>query len=133
MSTRTLKIGTLLFGLLVAFFVSGCYTQLARPGLDRDRIYEDDYYYEEEVEATEDAVADTVIHHRHDVYTHGWSDWYPYSWWYTWDPYYYYPSNVYWSWRWHNYWDPWYYGYAYWGDPWYWAPFSYYGGCYELQ
>lgn len=121
-----------LFGVLVGFFISGCYTQLAKPGLNRDADYADDYYYEDEYdeEAQIESEADSTVYHQHDVYVHGaYHDPYYYDfWWDVVDPYYYYPSRFYFSWRWNHYYDPWYSSYPYWGDPWYWTPFSHYGG-----
>ncbi len=114
--------------IFMAMVLSGCYTQLGKPGSGYS-YYDDEreVVYEQEEEYVSNR-ADTIIIHkpsRYDVYVH---DWYPTvfinAWWY--EPYWYYRSSFWW--RWHHYWDPWW-GYSfYWGDPYYWPPLTFYGG-----
>ncbi len=140
MHSNTLKITLLaLFVLLLAVAFTGCYTQVSKA-----RDYS---YYEEEAQDVEEPAEttyddeeyvqdepDTIIVHnsnydsspnRYDVYVQDWAPTvYIDAWWYQ--PYWSYRSSSWWSW--HHRWDPWY-GYGnYWGDPWYWPSFSYYGG-----
>ncbi len=132
MAHKWLKYGFIL-GLVIALSagLSGCYTQLSKGGHyayyedEQEPVYEEEQPYIEQEEYTD---ADTIVIHKSDRYDVYVNDWYPNvyidAWWYQ--PYWYYSSS-YW-WRHHHHWDPWW-GFSFsWGDPWYWRPFTYYGG-----
>ena len=126
-----------LMTVVLAFAFTGCYTQLAKAP---ERVYYDEPYDEEVEEPVESEYTyddddgygletpDTIIVDRSaypDIYV---QDWVPTvyidAWWYS--PYWHYRTSSWW--RWHHRWDPWYGYNDYWGDPWYWPSFSYYGG-----
>ncbi len=126
---KSSKISLFISFLIVAFVMSGCYTQFSRPNVETDYYsgYEEDYEYEYDQHGYEDT--DDMYYYNVNVYAgtpvyygpHAWEYWSPY---YRWHRYH------------HGYYDPWIYGRNYFHvgiydpfyDPWYdtWAYQNYY-------
>jgi hypothetical protein len=111
--------------LVASLSLTSCYTQLARYD-DTERQREEEYV-DNQSNSGEEATPDTIVVHqnRTDVYMNWPSLPILYdAWWY--EPYGYYGSNSWW--RWHHRWDPWSGYSSFYGDPFYWPSYSYYGG-----
>ena len=135
------RMKNLLIAATLSLFVlslTGCYTQIGKPGVQTD-VYDDDEYYSQSREPQDELYwdeygreyyedeprQDVVYHHYdHDVYVHGgYAPVYLNSWWY--EPYWYYSSS---PWYRVDYYDPWHGFHFSWGDPYYWPHYTHYGG-----
>ncbi|MBN2000811.1 hypothetical protein JW935_24895, partial [candidate division KSB1 bacterium] len=78
----------LLFALsFLAMVISGCYTQIGKPGFEDE--YDDEAYFSgwDKSDNNQDEYVyddDVDVYHHHDVYVHEWdSPFFVDSWWYT--------------------------------------------------
>ncbi len=133
-----------LAAMFMAFLLTGCYTQMAKPDSSEDRpeysestSEEEQEYQDREYQNEEDSYRDydhvTNVYVYDDFYArrYYWDRWDPWYAWhyryprYGWNVRYSYYDNDYWNWwcgtPWDRYYDPWWdYRYSHWGPSWGW-------------
>ncbi|MFQ5864857.1 MAG: hypothetical protein ACE5IW_06455 [bacterium] len=133
---KTLIKSNIIWAVLIiisTFFLSGCYTQLAKPQVqseEQEYYVEEEQEYEGEEEYQEEGEDYDEVHitrrYYHDIHYYG------APWWYDpfFDPYfyrYYYPYSSHISIH-IGYYDPFFYDPFFWYDPYWYDPYGYYGG-----